>query len=303
MQNGKTIRLYLVDGTSSGILKSEIINWTGSALVAPRTDLPKLAKRDEVKRTGVYMLVGDDPEFPLKDRVYIGETDNVINRLLQHDKDENKDFWVRTVLITSKDANLTKAHVRYLENRLICLIREAAVATLENNTLGTNLQLNSLPESDIADMEYFLSQVQLTLPVLGFNFTQPNLRVSDNDQDDGDDDSPVFVLNTRGAKARSKEVEGKIVVFKGSTACKEGTPSWDSYITLYNELVKEGKLIDNNDKKYYVFSEDTAFNSPSAAGAVVNAGNISGPSAWKTEKTGQSYRDWKNSMVAEESRQ
>jgi len=300
MQNGKTIRLYLVDGTSTGILKSEIINWTGSVLVAPRTELPKLAKRDEVKRTGVYMLVGDDPESPLKDRVYIGETDNVLNRLLQHDKDENKDFWTRTVLITSKDANLTKAHVRYLENKLICLTKEAGIANLANGTSGTNPDVNSLPESDIADMEYFLSQVQLTLPVLGFNFTQPNLRVSDQPQSN-DVDVPVLVLNVRGAKAKAKEVDGKIVVFKGSMACKQGVPSWDGYITLYNELVKEGKLVDSDDEKYYVFSEDTPFNSPSAAGTVINAGNISGPSAWKVEKTGQSYRDWKSSMLTEES--
>lgn len=299
MLNGKTIRLYLVDGTSTGILKSEIINWTGSVLVAPRTELPKLAKRDEVKRTGVYMLVGDDPESPLKDRVYIGETDNIINRLLQHDKDENKDFWTRTVLISSKDANLTKAHVRYLENKLICLTKEAGVANLANGTSGTNPDVNSLPESDIADMEYFLSQVQLTLPVLGFNFTQPNLRVSDKSQDD--DEAPVLVLNVRGAKARAKECDGKIVVFKGSTACKIGQPSWDSYVALYEGLVKEGKLIDSDNENYYVFSEDTSFNSTSAAGTVINAGTLSGPSSWKIEKTGQSYRDWKNSMVAEES--
>lgn len=50
---GKTIRIYLVDGEPTGILTAEIINWTGKVLVAPRSQLADLAKRPEVKRTGV----------------------------------------------------------------------------------------------------------------------------------------------------------------------------------------------------------------------------------------------------------
>jgi hypothetical protein len=78
---GKTIRIYLVDGEPTGILTAEISNWTGKVLVAPRSQLADLAKRPEVKRTGVYFLVGPDPENPLRDKVYIGEGDNLLTRL------------------------------------------------------------------------------------------------------------------------------------------------------------------------------------------------------------------------------
>lgn len=59
---GRTIRLYLVDGTPTGILTAEIINWTGKIIVAPRTQLAELARREEVRRTGIYCLVGADPD-------------------------------------------------------------------------------------------------------------------------------------------------------------------------------------------------------------------------------------------------
>ena len=79
--NGKTIRIHLVNGSQSDILTAEIINWTGKVIVAPRAMLADLAKREEVKRTGVYCLLGPDPENPTRDSIYIGEGDNVFKRL------------------------------------------------------------------------------------------------------------------------------------------------------------------------------------------------------------------------------
>ena len=102
--------------------------------------------------------------------MYVGEGDNVLTRLTKHEGDEARDFWTRTVIVTSKDENLTKAHVRYLESRLIQIITQANRAVLDN---GTAPLAPPLPEPDVADMEFFLAQVLLVLPVLGFAFTQP----------------------------------------------------------------------------------------------------------------------------------
>src|SRR3954463_3936473 len=114
--NGRTIRIYLVDGVPNGILTAEIINWTGKVVVAPRAQLDQLASRPEARRTGLYLLIGTDPESPTRDLVYVGEGDSVFERLLKHNRDEGKDFWSQTVLVISKDENLTKSHVRYLES-------------------------------------------------------------------------------------------------------------------------------------------------------------------------------------------
>ena len=101
--NGRSIRIYLVDGDASGLLTAEVMNWSGKVLVAPRTKLAELAKRDEIARTGIYILAGADPENPIGEVVYIGEGDNVFKRLASHDKDEKKEFWTRCVAVISKD--------------------------------------------------------------------------------------------------------------------------------------------------------------------------------------------------------
>ena len=61
---GKTILMYLADGEPTGLLVAEIRNWTGKVLVAPRSQLDQLSKREELRRTGVYLLVGPDPDDP-----------------------------------------------------------------------------------------------------------------------------------------------------------------------------------------------------------------------------------------------
>ncbi len=285
---GRTIRIYLVDGVPTGILTAEIINWTGKVIVAPRSQLAELAKREEARRTGVYCLVGPDPDNPRKDRVYVGEGDNVLSRLTSHDNDETKDFWTRAAFVISKDQNLTKAHGRYLESRLIEMAQQAGRANLANSTAPA---LPSLPEPDVADMEYFLDQVQMVFPVLGFGFLQPKPSLAAK-EGVAEIESPVFVLTVKGATAKAREIAGEFVVLQGSLARKHGLKSWTSYKSLREQLVADGKLVDSQEPDYYVFTDNVGFSSPSAGGAVVNAGNINGRTAWKIEETGQTYQEW-----------
>ena len=287
---GKTIRLYLVDGTPTGVLTAEIMNWTGKFIVAPRSQLADLLKRPEVRRTGLYFLVGADPEDPNRDHVYIGEADSVLTRLTNHDKDDAKDFWTRTVVVISKDENLTKSHGRYLESRLIEMTRRAERASLAN---GTNPDATPLPEPDVADMEFFTEQVQMVLPVLGFTFLQPRAQAAP-----GNDGSPRFVMRDVGTEAHAVELAGEFVVLQGSTARKQGVESWTSYRALRDRLVREGKLVDSPDANYYVFAEDVAFGSPSAGAAVVAARNTNGREKWRVEGTGQSYAVWHEAKLA-----
>src|SRR5664280_2488722 len=111
---GKQVKLFLVDGTPGGLTTAEITNWTGHVVIGPRSKLADLLARDEARRTGAYLLLGDDPEAVGGIRCYVGEADELRTRLKEHNGSlRGKEFWDRVVIISSKDANLTKAHGRY----------------------------------------------------------------------------------------------------------------------------------------------------------------------------------------------
>lgn len=170
MSQGRSIRLFLVDGSPKGLLTAEIMNWTGHVLTGPRSRLAELVQRPESKRTGVYFLVGSDPEGGALPLVYIGESDDVSTRLKQHNRTQEsggKDFWEHVWLVTSKDQNLTKAHAKYLESQLIRSVSQSGLCKLEN---GTAHDYVNLPESDQADMAFFMEQLRTILPVLGFEY-------------------------------------------------------------------------------------------------------------------------------------
>jgi len=282
---GRTIRIYLVDGTAAGLRTAEIMNWTGKVLVAARTDLADLTQRDEAKRTGVYCLVGPDPRKPGRLRVYVGEADSVIVRLKSHDADGRKDFWTQVLLVISKDENLTKSHGRYLESRLISMAQDAGRAELDN---GTAPPLPPLPEPDVADMEGFLDHLRMVLPVLGFDFLNPKPTATGVPHPE----SPLFEVSKVGAEATARLVGDEFVVLKGSTARKKGAESWDAYVALRNQLVADGKLRDSKDPDFYVFTEDVPFSSPSAAITAVLARNGNGRTEWRIQGTTTTYAQW-----------
>lgn len=297
--NGRSIRIFLVDGDASGLLTAEVMNWSGKMLVSPRTKLVELAKREEITRTGIYILAGPDPENPIGEVVYVGEGDNVFKRLASHDKDEKKEFWTRCVAVISKDLNLTKAHVRYLESRLISMGYAAGRVKIHN---GTAPPLPPMPEADVADMEGFLEHIELVLPVLGFSFLKPKptVRPAVTGTVDPSDASPVFEFSSSDANAKAQEIDGEFVVLKGSTATLTPRTSWTSYRDLRAQLVEEKKLVEVPGKGLLLFAEDVVLSSPSAGAAIVAAGNTNGRVAWKVVGTRQTYADWHQSQLPEQ---
>lgn len=304
MTKGRSIRLFLADGTPGGIITAEIMNWTGHVMVAPRSRLADLIQRPEAARTGLYFLTGSDPEGALTPLVYVGETDNVGKRLAQHNKDETKDFWDRACVITSKDQNLTKAHVRYLESRLITATTEAGRAKLVNGNEGVNGAM--LPEADIADMEFFIEQVRMVLPVLGLEFLRERPRlptpptVPPEPGETASAEPPLFELTSRkhDLHAEAREIDGDFVVLAGSQARKEWSGrEGHSYQGLYHQLVEAGVLIPNGDGRL-TFRQDYSFRSPSAAAAVIFGRAANGRKEWCLKGTRKTYADWQEEQVA-----
>jgi hypothetical protein len=292
---GRTLKLFLVDGTPTGVITAELGNWSGKALVAPRASLPDLIKRPEASRSGVYLLMGPDPDAAERNLIYVGESDSVRDRLAAHDADENRQFFTRVCLVVSKDENLTKAHGRYLESRLIELIRSAKRANLQN---GTEPPSKGLPESEVADMEGFLAEIEVLLPVLGFDVLRPAAQAAPGDAQ-ALQDPLMFTFTEAGTNARAKEVAGEFVVLAGSLARASETNTCPHGIKVRRQqLLEEGALVLVTDGERYRFTRDVAFGSPSGAGALVYGGSVNGRFYWREEISGKSYGELRGRVLA-----
>lgn len=270
-----SIRIFLPAGDPDGIRVIEKSNWNGSGLVFPRSLFGDAKSRRELERTGVYVLVGSPEEFGLP-AVYIGEGDPIRNRLESHAK--QKEFWIYGVAFTSKDENLNKAHVQYLEARLVKLAMDAKRCTLQN---GNAPQLPSMSEADAADAEGFLSEMLLCFPVIGLNvFSQgESTRRSTTE----------FLLSARGVQARGYESPQGFTVREGSSAASDHVKSCHDYLVkLRRALVENGVLV--SEDGLLRFSQDYVFASPSTAAGVVLGRSSNGRVSWKT-KSGKSLKE------------
>ncbi|UUP18382.1 GIY-YIG nuclease family protein [Nitratireductor thuwali] len=290
---GRALELFFIDGRPDGMLTAEVFNWTGHVLMTPRTQIIEALKREQARRTGVYLLIGEREGEPL---AYIGESEDVAERIRNHDS--RKEWWDKAVLITSNDRNLNKAHVKYLEARLIEEARHAARIVLEN---GTDPGRPGLSEAQRANMEAFLDHVLMILPALRVDSFLKNTRpISQREMGiAATDEVPVFELHARrhGLRATARLEGGEFVVEKGSQARKswEGVES-HSYQALHDELVKSGVLREDGDIR--VFSENYAFRSPSAAAAVINGRAANGRLEWKVTGQRKTYGDWEAEKLA-----
>ena len=166
-----TLKIFLASGDPKRLRTAELSNWTGKAVAGPRSEFDKILAREESQNSGVYFLTGIEPDTN-KNAIYVGEAECVKDRLKQH---LSRDFWNNVVFFISKDENLTKAHIKYIEGRLIDAARQAdRVVVLNSQASGARL-----PESDREDMEVFLGKMLQVLPVLGVEaFVQKTTGVS-----------------------------------------------------------------------------------------------------------------------------
>jgi len=278
MNSAATIKLFLPRGDAKSLRTAEISNWTGKAVAAPRTELDDLLQREELEKAGVYILLGADPHSGAP-RAYVGEAEVIRDRLKQH---KNKEFWVSVIVFISKDENLTKAHVRFLESRLLAEATKVGRFTLDQNQAGGA----KLPEPDREDMEVFLAHIRQLLPVLGSDLLAPVAQPAAKEQTGG-----VLICRRKGAEARGYRTPDGFVVLKGSTAVlneRESAKNWPSTVAIRNQLIAEGTLIVAG--AFFEFTRDFQFSSPSAAAAVIEGGSANGLAEWKT-KDGVTLKD------------
>ena len=311
MALGKSIRIYLADGGVTGIRHGEIVNWTGQAIACPRTRFPELREWAEAKRPGIYFLFGQDEESG-QDSVYVGEAEVVFDRLCSHIS--GKDFWTELVAFTSKDDNLTKAHVRYLESQLVSLANSAGRYTIENSA---SPQLPALPRADRDAMEEFIGGIQTLLGVLGHRVLEPLVErmpalvkleevtspqpATQNEAEQQPilavrpSQSQTFHLRAINLKVTAVRTDEGLVVLANSEAAITATNALSNgYKAIRERLLSSGVLVENGTKLKFV--RDQLFRSPSQAAAVVVGYSINGRDAWKTS-SGVTFSDFESHLA------
>lgn len=283
-QRGTSIRIFLADGQADGVWVVEKSNWTGKALMAPRTQYRNLRARPDLVGSGVYVLFGPAESGLLPSRVYIGEADDLPGRLDSHNK--NKDFWNRAIIFTSKDENLNKAHIRYLEACLIGLAKKANRAEVDNSNVGS---LPKLSEPDTAEVEAFLDEMLLIYPVLGVQVFQR--------AEEQPSSSVRLYLVGKDTNAEGTETTDGFVVYAELLARSEVVPSIHEYATqLRGALADRGLLVDNG--KHLRLTEDYVFASPSTAAMVMLGRTANGRVEWKTAE-GQTLKEFQTLDASE----
>ncbi|WEK68103.1 MAG: GIY-YIG nuclease family protein [Candidatus Chryseobacterium colombiense] len=297
MKLGKSIRIYLKEGSINDIKLAELLNLTIQALSCPRDKIFELnlSFQNQINKQGVYFLIGNDDSTG-KLKVYIGEAENVWERIKNHAT--GKDFWTELILITSKDDNITKSHIKYLESRLVDITKNADRYILENSNIPT---LTSLPLPDRDAMEEFILNIKLLNGIFGHKFLEKQLPSKNNTLDELSNKTDVseersLVFNSKSIKANAIQTDEGIVVLTGSQVSAAESVNY-GYKTLREELILDG-TISKNSLGNLIFNKDHLFNSPSAAAAVIVGYSINGRRNWKN-KEGKTLDEIEKSKIAQ----
>lgn len=276
---GKTIELFLVNGTADSLIIAELSNWNGKAIKIPRIEVSS-CDREDITQAGVYFLFCKEDDGA--DSVYIGEAENVKERLLQHLRDyqseKEKYYWNTAVIFIGRDLN--KALIRYLENRFVRIAKDSKrYLVLTKNTYKNTV----MKESQIAVMEEFVDNVKILINALGYKVLEPFAQM---DSSTVEVDDELLYITSGSANATGKVTAEGFVVFAGATINEKM-----SVKSLSAGMQKQRqKLFDSSKVNDLVMAEDILFSSSSAAADFILGYSVSGPKMWKT-KDGRTLKE------------
>ena len=269
---GKSINLFLMDGNVNGRIKCTLANWTGLCFKIPRTSLDLCKDRKELKQTGVYFLFGRDDQTD-KSVVYVGQAsvrkngEGILNRLCEHNKNPNKDYWTEAIAITTSNDSLGPTEISYLEHTFCKLAKDAKRYEVKNSNDPT---IGNLSEEKQSEMEDFIDYAKVIVGTLGHKVFIPLVETDTNI-----DIGITLYCKKRESDATGVQTSDGFVVKKGSKISPTTTPSCPDH-TLNKR--KQYKEIIGED---FILKEDVLFNTPSGAANFVCGSSVNGNIEWK----------------------
>lgn len=162
MPRSKIIQILLKDANPNGVKIAELSVSTAKVFVIPREQISFADTRSELKTPALYMLFDDE-----RTSVYIGECENFIHRIADHEA--KKDFWSWVVVAVSSDG-LDKADVKFLESYSITKALDIGRFEVQNRTNPNKNNLSEFKEETVLD---FFEDIELLINTLGFNIFEP----------------------------------------------------------------------------------------------------------------------------------
>lgn len=298
----RSINIFLLDGDPDGVKVAQIAMSTIQAIAFRRNQLRRV--RDtfpEIERPGVYVLIGADETEPGRLLGYIGESEGVGGRLATHSADAARAFWNDTVVLVSKDENLTKSHARYVEASLIRAVGDNPRWTLPNTNRPSS-DAGKLPLPDRVAMDEFIDQTKTLVGALGWDLFKvvrgpvtPAAQVAEAPPSPSPATAERFSFRGEGFDAEMKiGPSGEIIVTGGSKARLRTTPTIPKGTVAMRQMLQERGVLKPT-PEHLVFEGEYVFSSPSAAAAVVTGASANGRIVWKLPD-GRTYADWEDAQ-------
>jgi len=290
--------MFLMDGVSSGRIKCTISNWSGVAYKIPRLELENNKDLDVLKHSGVYLLFGEPEDQGGKDVVYIGQAgtrkngEGVLNRLLEHMRNEDKNYWNEVVIFTTTNNTYGPTEISYLEHRFTQLAAKANRYKIKNRNEPS---LGNVTEEKASELEEYIDLATMVIGTLGHRVfdslygsnTQPVANTSSAKPTEG-----LELFLTRKSRksgqtitARCRRTNEGFVLLKGSqieTIDSESIPP----------AIKDKRGVGLFDSQG-ILQQDVLFKSPSSAASFVVGTSSNGLAEWKTAE-GKPLKDVDN---------
>lgn len=258
---GKTVTTYLIDGDPKGTRYSFISNKICQMFVVPRSNLSYLSEQEKLQKPAFYILIGEDEAT--KPQAYIGETENFKERVKDHDN--KKAFWQKALIFVSKDEDMTKADVQYLEYKAIAEAKKANTFILNENKQIPKAP--NLPEHQRDAIDEFFEDIKFLTSFMGcniFEISQPK-------------EEHLFYTKGRGSNAKGFYHSEGFTVLKGSIIANDCVPSL-KWKEKRDNLVKEYATLENGS---LIMNSDKTFSSPSTAADFCIGSSNNGWLVWK----------------------
>lgn len=258
---GKTVTTYLIDGDPNGTQYSFISNKICQMFVVPRSNLSYLNEQEKLQKPAFYILIGEDEAT--KPQAYIGETENFKERVKDHDS--KKAFWQKALIFVSKDEDMTKADVQYLEYKAISEAQKANTFVLcENKQIP---KAPNLPEHQRDAMDEFFEDIKFLASFIRCNIFDIVQQKEEH----------LFYTKGRGCNAKGYYNSSGFTILKGSTLANNCVPSF-KWKDKREKLIKEYATFE---KDYWIMNSDKTFSSPSTAADFCIGSSNNGWLVWK----------------------